>query len=171
MVGTEAFSAVILSKHHQKASFKPWSEVYPAPGPENCPPRATKIAARNGRLRKATSSRQAPTPDFSCTTARAQILEHPNSYALLDGILDSTRQTGDMAPFRSAPKSACASTHPRSKRSSPPPPSHLHLDSNQAGGRRHGGRTPPRWSTADIHHESGNKHNTANAVHFGLPAG
>ena len=38
-------------------------------------------------------------------------------------------------------------------------------------GRRHGGRTPPRWSTADIHHESGNKHNTANAVHFGLRAG
>ena len=46
----------------------------------------------------------------------------------------------------------------------------LILDSNQAGGWRHGGATPPRWSTADIHHESGNKHNTANAVHFGLPA-
>ena len=106
-----------------------------------------------------------------CTTARAQMLEHPNSYALLDGIADSTCQTRAMAPSRSAPKSACASTHPRSKRSSPPPPSPLHLDSNQAGGWRHGGATPPRWSTADIHHESGNKHNTANAVHFGLPAG
>eukprot|EP01048_Picozoa_sp_COSAG05_P018943 COSAG05_NODE_2865_length_2555_cov_28.306471_2_plen_166_part_00 len=37
-----------------------------------------------------------------------------------------------MAPFCSPPRSACASTHPRSKRSSPPRPSLLHLDSNQA---------------------------------------
>ena len=46
--------------------------------------------------------------------------------------------------LRELGKSACASTHPRSKRSSPPPPSPLHLDSNQAGGRRHGGAAPPR---------------------------
>ena len=40
VVGTEAFWVVTLSNHHQKASFKPWREVYLAPGPENCPCRA-----------------------------------------------------------------------------------------------------------------------------------
>ena len=87
---------------------------------------------------------QAPTPEFSCTTARAQTRTHTDSHALLLGILDSTCQTGDMGPSRSTPSSACASTHPRSRRSSPPPPSPLHPDSKQAAGRRHGGATPPR---------------------------
>ena len=87
---------------------------------------------------------QAPTPEFSCTTARAQTRTHTDSHALLLGIADSTCQTGDMGPSRSTPRSACASTHPRSRRSSPPPPSPLHPDSKQAAGRRHGGATPPR---------------------------
>ena len=46
VVDTEAFWVVILSEHHQQASFKPWSEVHLAPGPENCPPRA-KSARQN----------------------------------------------------------------------------------------------------------------------------
>ena len=96
------------------------------------------------KIHSATRSHQAPTPEFSGTTAHAQTRTHTDSYALLLWIADSTCQTGAMAPFRSTPRSACASTHPRSRRSSPPPPSQLHLDSNQAGGRRHGGATPPR---------------------------
>ena len=87
---------------------------------------------------------QAPAPDFSCTTARAQTRTHTDSHALRLWILNSTCQTGDMGPSRSTPRSACASTHPRSRRSSPPPPSPLHLDSKHAAGRRHGGATPPR---------------------------
>ena len=58
-------------------------------------------------------------------------------------ITDSMCQTGAMPPFRSAPRSACASAHPHSRRSSPPPQSPLHPDPNQAGRRRHGGAPPP----------------------------
>ena len=130
-----------------------------------------RLSMPPARRQKATSSRQALTSDFSCTTAHAPTRTRTDSYALLEGILDSTGQTRAMRPSRSTPRSACAATHPRSKRSSPPHPSPLHLDSNQAGGRKHGGATPPRQPTADIHHESGNKHSGADAVHFGPPAG
>ena len=47
----------------------------------------------------------------------------------------------------------------------------VHLDSNHAGGRRHGAATPSRYPTVDIHHASVNTHSMADAVHFGLPAG
>ena len=79
-----------------------------------------------------------PVPEL-VLPVHAQTREHTNAYALLLWIQDSMCQTGAMATFRSTP-----STHPRSRRSSPPPPSPLHLDSNQAGGGRHGGRTPPQ---------------------------
>ena len=44
---------------------------------------------------------QAPTPEFSCTTARAQTRTHTDSHALLLWTPDSTCQTGDMGPSRS----------------------------------------------------------------------
>ena len=83
---------------------------------------------------------QAPTPEFSCTTARAQTRTHTDSHALLLGILDSTCQTGDMGPSRSTPRSACASTHPRSRRSSPPP---LPLYTQTLSRRPDGGTAEP----------------------------
>ena len=79
-----------------------------------------------------------------CMPLACKTRTQTDTHALLLGIADSTCQTGDMGPSRSTPRSACASTHPRSRRSSPPPPSPLHPDSKQAAGRRHGGATPPR---------------------------
>ena len=53
VVGTEAFWWVILSKHHQKASLKPWCEIYLAPGPEICPCRANPTCQFQANTKRA----------------------------------------------------------------------------------------------------------------------
>eukprot|EP01048_Picozoa_sp_COSAG05_P011815 COSAG05_NODE_1140_length_5740_cov_11.446020_2_plen_129_part_00 len=125
-----------------------YGEVWARRNVYSAPPRYYKCTATHGTPREAHGGPRGVVqqiPKGVYNTQGVSTLKASDLAKECDVAIGPMADDGNvMPPSRSTPRSACAATHPRSKRSSPPPPSPLHLDANQADRRRHGGATPPR---------------------------